>query len=62
MINKAKQFLDDVQKELKKVSWPGRDQLISATFVVIVISALFTVFIYLTDLAVSTIVQFLYTN
>ena len=62
MVSKIKQFLDDVQKELKKVSWPEREQLINATFVVIVISALFTIYIYLTDLAVSTIVNFLYTN
>lgn len=62
MVSKIKQFFDDVQKELKKVSWPEREQLINATFVVIVISALFTIYIYLTDLAVSTIVNFLYTN
>ncbi len=62
MIDKIKQFFDDVQKELKKVSWPEREQLINSTFVVIVISALFTIFIYVADLAVSTIVNFLYTN
>jgi len=62
MLNKPKEFLDEVQKEMKKVSWPEREQLINSTFVVIIISALFTVFIYLADLAVSSIVNLLYIN
>ena len=62
MLNKPKVFLDEVQKEMKKVSWPEREQLINSTFVVIIISALFTAFIYLADLAVSSIVNLLYVN
>lgn len=62
MFEKLKTFLDEVQKEMKKVSWPEREQLINSTFVVFVISALFTLFIYLADLAVSNIVNLLYVN
>jgi preprotein translocase subunit SecE len=62
MFEKLKTFLDEVQKEMKKVSWPEREQLINSTFVVFVISALFTLFIYLADMAVSNIVNLLYVN
>ena len=62
MFDKLKTFLEEVQQEMKKVSWPEREQLINSTFVVFVISALFTLFIYLADLAVSNIVNLLYVN
>ncbi len=60
MIKKAKQFIEDVRVEMKKVVWPERDQLINSTIVVIVISALFTLFIFLTDTIVSKIINILY--
>jgi len=60
MIKKFKQFIEDVRVEMKKVVWPERDQLINSTIVVIVISALFTLFIFLTDTLVSNIINILY--
>jgi preprotein translocase subunit SecE len=33
-----KRFLDEVVSELKKVTWPTRDETIKLTFVVIVLS------------------------
>jgi preprotein translocase subunit SecE len=60
MFNKPKEFIDDVQKEMKKVSWPEREQLVNSTFVVIVISALFTVFIFLADWVVSNLINLVY--
>lgn len=62
MFKKSREFVEEVEKEMKKVSWPERDKLINSTFVVFVISALFTVFIYLADLTVSSIINFLYIN
>jgi preprotein translocase subunit SecE len=49
MIKKAKQFIEDVQIEMKKVNWPERTTLINTTVVVVVVSAIFTVFIFLAD-------------
>lgn len=60
MIDKIKSFMDDVVREMKKVSWPEREQLINSTFVVFVISVLFTVFIYVSDLVFSNLVNLLY--
>ena len=60
MIKKVKQFIEDVRVEMKKVVWPEREELINSTIVVIVISALFTLFIFLTDTIVSKIINILY--
>jgi len=60
MIKKARQFIEDVQVEMKKVVWPERDQLINSTVVVIVVSALFTLFIFFTDTIVSKLINVLY--
>lgn len=60
MLKKAKQFIEDVQVEMKKVVWPERDKLINSTLVVIVVSVLFTIFIFLADTIVSKIIKILY--
>lgn len=60
MIKKARQFLEDVNVEMKKVSWPERQQLIQSTIVVVVISALFTLYIFLADTIVSKIINLFY--
>jgi preprotein translocase subunit SecE len=60
MIKKAKQFIEDVRVEMKKVVWPERDQLINSTVVVIIISVLFTLFIFFADTIISRIVNILY--
>ena len=60
MIQKARRFITDVQVEMKKVVWPERDQLINSTVVVVVVSALFTLFIFFADTIVSKIINILY--
>jgi len=42
MIKKIKEFSNDVVKELKKVSWPTREQLKESTIVVIVTTLIIT--------------------
>ncbi len=60
MLKKAKQFIEDVQTEMKKVSWPETNQLLNSTIVVIVISMLFTLYIFFVDQIVSFLVKYLY--
>ncbi|RMG66833.1 MAG: preprotein translocase subunit SecE [Calditrichaeota bacterium] len=60
MIKKAREFLHGVMVEMKKVTWPDRDQLINSTIVVFVVSALFTIYIFLVDSIVSRIVKIFY--
>jgi preprotein translocase subunit SecE len=47
--NKAKEFLTETRSEMKKVSFPTRDEVVGTTIVVIVTSAIFAVFLFLSD-------------
>jgi preprotein translocase subunit SecE len=57
MIEALKTFVEDVQKEMKKVSWPTREQLREATTVVIVICLIITAFVYLVDTGMTLLMQ-----
>jgi len=46
---KAKEFLAETRSEIRKVSFPTRDEVIGTTIVVIVTSAIFAVFLFLSD-------------
>lgn len=46
---KIKEFVGEVQKEMKKVSWPTKEQLKDSTVVVITTTAVLTVFVYAID-------------
>ncbi len=50
-------FLADVRAELKKVSWPSKPELWSATGVVIVSTALMTLFVVLVDFVLDKIIR-----
>ncbi len=50
MKEKIINFVNDVVKEMKKVTWPTKDELIESTNVVIVASLLFALFTYLIDI------------
>ena len=45
MIKKTKKFLEGVQFEMKKVSWPTFDELRGAVYVVLTLSLLVAVFL-----------------
>ncbi len=50
--NKSLRFVDfliDVEGELRKVAWPSRKQLVSATSVVLITTVLFAIFIFSVD-------------
>jgi|TARA_B100000470_G_C19576466_1_gene295842 preprotein translocase subunit SecE len=50
MIKKTKKFLEGVQFEMKKVSWPTFDELRGAVYVVLTLSLLVAVFLFIVDL------------
>ena len=52
-----REFLGDVKKESGKVSWPGRDEVVGTTTVVIVYTALVGVFLFLVDLGVTPLMD-----
>ena len=47
--SKAKEFLTETRSEMRKVSFPTRDEVVGTTIVVIVTSAIFAVFLFLSD-------------
>ncbi|AEM79617.1 preprotein translocase subunit SecE [Thermoanaerobacter thermohydrosulfuricus] len=46
---KIVKFFKDVRAEMKKVTWPSRETMITYTEIVLIVVALFTVFIFLID-------------
>jgi len=50
-------FLADVRAELKKVSWPTKSEMWSATGVVIISTALVTVFVVFVDFLLDKIMR-----
>ena len=59
MTNKAARFITEVRTELKKVSWPTRDELIGSTVVVLVSVALLALFVGICDLVFSRVINML---
>ncbi|GJM43352.1 MAG: hypothetical protein DHS20C21_01940 [Gemmatimonadota bacterium] len=49
MIEKARKFVSDVIVEMKKVSWPTRNELRGSTMVVIVTVIIIAIFIGIVD-------------
>jgi preprotein translocase subunit SecE len=47
--NKIINFFTDIVKEMKKVTWPKREELKESTIVVIVTSLIFAAFVYVVD-------------
>ena len=52
-----KEFLHDTRVEMKQVTWPTREDVVSTTWVVVVTVAFFGVFLWLVDMGVNRAVQ-----
>ena len=59
-VSDTREFLHDVRVEMKQVTWPNRDDVISTTTVVIVTVAFFGVFLAIVDWLVQHGVQRLF--
>ncbi|MGE5341331.1 MAG: preprotein translocase subunit SecE [Candidatus Omnitrophota bacterium] len=55
--NRIKGYLNDVKSELKKVTWPSRDDLQKTTMAVIVLSIIFGIYLKFIDYAFRMIVD-----
>ena len=56
MFKRTRIFLTDVRVELKKVSWPSRQDTIASTGVVIVVVFLISFYLGIIDIALSKMV------
>ena len=60
MLERIKQFLSETRTELKKVTWPTREELKESTYVVIVSTILVTVFIGIVDQILSRMIRLVF--
>ncbi len=60
MIAKIKDFVGEVSKEMKKVSWPSKEQLKESTIVVVITTLVFTVFVYAVDFLMGNVINFIF--
>jgi preprotein translocase subunit SecE len=50
-------FFTDVVKEMKKVTWPRREELQESTLIVMVVCGVIAAFVYGVDMVVSTLMK-----
>jgi preprotein translocase subunit SecE len=60
MIERIKLFLSETRTELKKVTWPTREELKESTRVVIISTFLVTIFVGVVDQILSRIVRLVF--
>jgi preprotein translocase subunit SecE len=60
MVGKIKNFVNSVSAEMKKVSWPTKEQLRESTVVVIVVTAVITFFVWVVDMIMESIVRWIF--
>ncbi|MCD6335772.1 MAG: preprotein translocase subunit SecE [Candidatus Latescibacteria bacterium] len=60
MFGKMAKFLKEVKVEMSKVSWPTREELISSTAVVVVVSLIFAVIVGSLDTILMVLVKTFY--
>ena len=56
MLQKIREFFQEVSVELKKVSWPTRQQTMSTTVVVITVAFIVAFFLGIVDIVLARIV------
>jgi preprotein translocase subunit SecE len=59
MKKKIIDFFTDVIKEMKKVTWPKKDELRESTIIVIASCLIISVFIYFVDQIIGQLVKFI---
>ena len=59
MIKKIRKFFEEVQFEMKKVSWPTWEELRGSTYVVLSLSVLIALFLFVVDLLLNRIISFI---
>jgi preprotein translocase subunit SecE len=60
VFTRSLQFLREVKIELKKVTWPSRQQTLGSTLVVIVLVMIISVFLGTVDLGLSAVIRSLF--
>ncbi len=59
-IERMRLFLSEVRNELKRVTWPSQKEVYATTVVVILTSAFFGVYLFVLDLGLFRLVQWIF--
>jgi preprotein translocase subunit SecE len=59
-VQDTREFLQETRAEMKKVTWPTRNDVVSTTGVVLVTVFFFGVFLWLVDMSVNHGVQYIF--
>lgn len=59
-MKKMLEFIKSVRAEWFKIVWPSRDEVMHATIMILVFSALATLFLFLVDSALNAIVGWIF--
>ena len=59
-MEKLKNFIEGVRKEMAKVTWPTQQELIDNTIIVVVFTIIISAFIFGIDQVYSTILEAIY--
>jgi preprotein translocase subunit SecE len=54
---RLRNFLKDVRAEIKKVTWPSRNEVYSTTIVVIIATLFFGIYLYALDIVFSWMIS-----
>ena len=59
-MSKVSNYLEEVGKEMRKVSWPSRQELTSNTLITILATIVISLLIFVTDRTISTVLEIIY--
>jgi preprotein translocase subunit SecE len=57
---RARRFLTEVRNEMARVTWPSRREVYATTFVVILTSIFFGVYLFAVDYLLNHVIQWIY--
>jgi preprotein translocase subunit SecE len=55
-IGRAREFLSESRQEIKKVTWPTKQQTVTSTWVVLLVTFVLAIFLGLVDLVLSKVI------
>jgi preprotein translocase subunit SecE len=56
-LTRIRTFLTEVRAEMKKVTFPSRNEVVATSIVVVVTSAIFGAYLYVADLVIAQLYQ-----
>ena len=58
--NRMRSFLTETRSEMKKVTFPSREEVVGTTIVVLVASVIFAFYLWLADLVILQVFEWIY--